>query len=190
MILHSFHQILEYPTWFVCMDRLCMRELLGLRKLALGVYKDSVTIIIKTNPLWTPSLSHPPSQSPSLMISWRRCSIAHLLEPTLLDVASGDWPKLIAALKSPPKSTLLLTRETLESRRNQVFTSQEPPLKGTRHTWSLLLVLLSLLASGTPTRSSQGPPCGGRDTGPHYDGFTILMINDNHQWLILPTMIY
>ena len=100
------------------------------------------------------------------MISWRRCSIAHPLEPTPLDVASGDWPKLIAALKSPSKSTLSLTREILESRRNQVFTSQKLPLKGTRHTWSLLLVILSLLASGTPTRSSQGPPRGGRDTGP------------------------
>ena len=100
------------------------------------------------------------------MISWRGCGIAHPLEPTPLDMASGDWSKLIAALKSPPKSTLSLTWETLESRRNQVFTSQKLQLEGTRHNWSLLLVLLSLLASGTPTRSSQSPPRGGRNTGP------------------------
>ena len=124
-----------------------------------------MTITIKTNPLWTSSLLHPLLHPPSLMISWRRCSIAHPLKPTPLDVASSHGPKLIAALKSPSKSTLALSQETLELRGNQVFTSQKLPLEGTRHTWSLLLVLLSRSASGTPTRSSEGAPRGGRDTG-------------------------
>ena len=88
----------------------------------------------------------------------------------------STWPAMIgpnlSRLWNPPQIPPSLTQEKrLESRRNQVFITQELPLKGTQHTWSLHLACLSLLAFGMPTataRSSKCPLRGGRDTAPIY----------------------
>ena len=63
---------------------------------------DSVTITVKTNPLWPPSLSHSPSQ-PYLMVSWRCCSIAHPLESYPARRGQRWLAQTYRRFKIPPK---------------------------------------------------------------------------------------
>ena len=129
--------------------------------------EDSVTITVKTNPLWIPSWSHPPSQSPSLMISWRRCSIAHPREPYPARRGQRWLVQTHRCFKIPPKIHPLAHLRKLWNRVEIKYShptscrKREPDIPE-----AFSLSPLSLLASGTPTRSSQSPPHAGRDTGP------------------------
>ena len=95
-------------------------------------------------------------------------------------MASGDWPKLIVALKSPTIPTLTPLRNEPRILTKSSIHNPRAAAGGTRYTWSLHLVCLSQLESGTPTataRSSQGPPRRGRDTGPFHLLSTLTLYN-------------